>query len=69
MKIEDYWKDGTEYYVQFETETHRFIEKTIILPVGITLEQAKNIVMTSFNNIKRVVVLEERVEILAYKSI
>lgn len=29
MRIEDHWKDGTEFYVRFETKTHRFIEKVI----------------------------------------
>lgn len=66
MRIEDFWKDGTEYHVCFETKAHRFIEKTIILPGGTTLEQAENIVMSSFNNIERVVELDEREDILAY---
>lgn len=66
MRIEDYWKDGTEYYVCFETKTHRFIEKIIILPGGTTEEQAEKIIMSSFNNIERIVDLEERVDILSY---
>ena len=66
MRIEDFWKDGTEYYVRFETKSHRFIEKIIILPGGTTQEQAEKIVLSSFKNIERVVNLVEQEDILAY---
>lgn len=69
MRIEDCWKDGIEYYVRFETKAHRYIEKIIILPGGTTPEQAEKIVMSSFNNIERVVDLDERVDILTYISV
>lgn len=60
MRIEDHWKEGTEFYVRFETKTHRLISKNIILPSDTTLKQAEYIVLSSFNNIKRIVNLYER---------
>ncbi len=66
MKIEDYWKDGTQYYVRFETTTHRFIEKVIVLPSGITLEKAEDLVKKSFNKVERVVELDVGPELLTF---
>lgn len=69
MKIEDHWKEGTEYYVRFETKTHRFIEKVVVLPQGITRDQAEELVGKSFRNVERVVELEERPDLLTYAGV
>lgn len=69
MKIEDHWKEGTEYYVRFETKTHRFIEKVVVLPQGITRDQAEELVGKSFRNVERVVELEEGPDLLTYAGV
>ncbi|AOA04138.1 hypothetical protein [Carnobacterium maltaromaticum] len=66
MRIEDHWKDGTEFYVRFETKTHRFIEKVIVLPRGITREKAEDLIKKSFHNVERIVELDEGPDLLTY---
>lgn len=66
MRIEDHWKDGTEYYVRFETKTHRFIEKVVVLPQGITRDQAKELIKKSFRSVERIVELNEGPNLLTY---
>ena len=66
MRIEDYWKDGTEFYVRFETKSRRIISKVVVLPQGITREQAKDLIRKSFLNVERIVELEEGPDLLTY---
>lgn len=68
MKIEDYWDDKTEFYISFLTEDKRIINKIIIVDFGTTELQVTQIVKESFNTVNRVILVEERQDLLSYKN-
>lgn len=68
MKIEDYWYDGVEYYIMFETSCKRKIRKNLILPTQLNKLEIEKIVMNKFRSVQKVVVIEEIQDVLLLKS-
>lgn len=63
MKIEDFWKDISIYYIQFETKvsdegTKRTIDKQIVLPIDYSKKQVEEVIYTYFKNVEHVTHIE-----------
>ncbi|ANZ98683.1 hypothetical protein BFC22_00585 [Carnobacterium divergens] len=67
MTIEQYWNDVTIYYVVFQTHTNLEISKTLVFPTEWSQEKVKTSISNCFNNVKKVIVIEEVAEGLALK--
>lgn len=68
MRVEDHWEDKTAFLVSFETTDKRIIYKSIILDSGTTEEKAKQIVLSAFNRVQKVLSCEEVADLLSYKN-
>ncbi|KRN56660.1 hypothetical protein CKN73_04995 [Carnobacterium divergens] len=67
MTIEQYWNDVTIYYVVFQTHTNLEISKTLVFPTEWSQEKVKTSISNCFNNVKKIIVIEEDAEGLALK--
>lgn len=49
--IEDNWRDGIIYYVEFTTKTNKKVTKALVLDVEFSLEDVAKIISEKFQNI------------------
>lgn len=68
MSIDDYWFDGSLYYVKFLTMDGRTISRDIIVPIGLAESMIDFIVMNSFKNVKKIVSIDFVSETLILKN-
>ncbi|MFS7401149.1 hypothetical protein [Carnobacterium maltaromaticum] len=68
MRVEDHWEDKTTFFVSFLTTDKKIINKSIVLDFGTTEEKAKQIVLSAFNRVQKVLYCEEVENLLSYKN-
>lgn len=68
MSIEDYWFDGSLYYLEFLTMDGRTISRELIVPIGLAENMIDCIIMKSFKNIKKIVSIDFVSETLILKN-
>ncbi|MDT1956822.1 hypothetical protein MX629_00110 [Carnobacterium divergens] len=75
MKIEDFWADIDIYHVSFEVKKEvdnliglRMVNKTIVLPSGMTEEEVISIVTKRFSEVKTVQAVDYWEEALLLKE-
>lgn len=69
MRIEDYWEDGTEFYVKFKSKDARIISKQLIVSPTTTEKEVVEIIHSCFNKVDKVIYIEELNDnVLIYKN-
>ncbi|MEG0732731.1 MAG: hypothetical protein RR470_10065 [Vagococcus sp.] len=77
MKIEDHWIDKVIYNVTFVVEVyrgpneieHKKLNRTLIMPYEITLQEVTKLTLTRFKNAIEVIEIDEVMDCLLLKEI
>lgn len=69
MRIEDFWEDRKAYYISFVSVNNQLIDRMIILPPNyIDTDEIEKVIHTKFNNVKKVMHINEWDDALLLKS-
>lgn len=68
MSIEEYWVDGSLYYVEFLSIDGRSITKELIFPIEMSEEGMKQFVKKSFSRVQEVRFFEYVSDVMCLKN-